>query len=399
MSDSTNRRDVLRKIKVADEAPARIEGTSISLDQIAARYDLKEALGACRSLKTYGKPRKNVAQREISVAKATMDGEDIEHDFTRNGTPSNLECPFARVTNGNSLKETADPMAAEFHGDGSVGSGTAYAQQNPNKCPIRYLDQHSPEEVAKYFESHKHEIPRSHAVCVSRYQQNDAKIRQLDAKYGNLQNMIQSLGVKHQQYLPEKEGEENVQRQSSPPVVAAVEKWAENVSRRSGDAAPPPVQSGANGERDEEQEEGTQDFERPLREIRLGESPSRPWGISVPLAQEAAASVVPSDKGIEPLLLDRPEEKSTGAANGLNKEEKVAGRCTFDHGARITELPNGVPEAKDTTATEIRPKEPSSRSQMIFNGPVFFGYSPEQATALMQSGAFGSIKTYQLHRH
>ena len=52
-------------------------------------------------------------------------------------------------------------------------------------CPIRFLDQHSPEEVATYFEKHKHELPRSHEVCVRRYQKNEEQIRKLDAKYGS----------------------------------------------------------------------------------------------------------------------------------------------------------------------------------------------------------------------
>jgi len=59
------------------------------------------------------------------------------------------------------------------------------------------MDQHSPEEIAKYFENHKHEIPRSHAICVNRFQRNGESMRQIDEKYGNLVNMIQGLGQKH----------------------------------------------------------------------------------------------------------------------------------------------------------------------------------------------------------
>jgi hypothetical protein len=402
VSDSTNLRHVLHKIQEDDESPTRVERPSTPLDQVAARYNLKEALEACKAMRTNATPRKTAQQKDILVAVHPINGEDFEHDFTtRNGTPSNLDCPFAKVANGNTPKLMADPIAAEFHGDGSVISGTAYAQDNPNKCPIRYLDQHSPEEVTKYFENHKHEIPRSHAICISRYQQNDAKIRQLDAKYGNLQNMIQSLGVKHQQFLPAKEvvkdGEEFARRGSSPPAAVAVEKWAENVSRRSDDAAAPPIQPRANGveNRQRQQEERTQHFERPLREIRLGESPSRPWGISVPLAQETAASAIPSDKGIEPLSLNKTEQDSTAAAEGQRKEEKPTGRCPFGHSSGKQELRNGASHEKATTVKEDRVNEPHPHPypQMTFNGPVFFGYSPEQATALMQSGAFGSGKT------
>ena len=390
VDDWANRMDILRKIKVDDRSFPLIEDSALSPDHIAARYDLKDALEACRILKTKSKPWKSMQPHQPVAVRNTKDGDTFERDYTsRNGTPGNLECPFAKITNGKPPKESADPIAAEFHADGSVGSGTAYAQQNPNKCPIRYLDQHSPEEVAKYFENHKHEIPRSHAICISGHQQNDAKIRELDAKYGNLQNMIQSLGAKHQQYLPAKGEEEGARKPASPPAAVAVEKWAENVSRRSAeaDAVPPPIQSGINGMGDGEQRGRADHSDRPLREIRLGESPSRPWGISVPNAPETAASAIPPDKGIEPLSLDRPKADANSATEGAQTNAKAAGRCLFGHNAREAELPNGASH-KDTKVEENPMKEPSLRSQIILNGPVFFGYSPEQITALMQSGAF-----------
>jgi hypothetical protein len=391
VSNSTNRRDVLRKIKVDEEPSDQIEGSSRSLDQIAVRYDLTEALEACRSLRKVAKPQKNAQQPDTAPAKHIM--RDFEHDFTTpGGKPSSLECPFAKMTNGDPPREIADPIAAEFHGEGSVGSGTAYAHQNPNNCPIRYLDQHSPEEVAKYFENHKHEIPRSHAVCISRYQQNDAKIRQLDAKYGNLQSMIQSLGIQHQQYLPTKDAEEVVRREPAPPATGTVEKWAENVSRRSGDAATQPVQSQQNGLGNRKQEEETQQFERPLREIRLGESPSRPWGISVPLAQQTAASAIASDKAIEPLSLDKPDKVGTPAVEKQKKEQEPVAQCPFDHGTKKGDGSSAAPKEGGTNVSEDRMREASSRPQMIFNGPVFFGYNLEQATALVQSGAFEPSK-------
>jgi hypothetical protein len=378
---------------VDDDLPVNVEPSSISLDHTAARYNLKEAFEACKSLKFEHKPPINSQAQFLSTKKHSGEGE-MELDFTpRNGTPSNLECPFAKRTNGNLPDVTIDPIAAEFHGDGSIVSGTAYAQQNPNKCPIRYLDQHSPEEVTKYFENHKHEIPRSHAVCVSRYQQNDAKIRQLDAKYGNLQNMIQSLGVKHQQYLPAKDGEQDVQGRSSQPAAVAVEKWAENVSQKSKEPVPP-VAEHVENDAEEESVERTHHSETPLREIRLGESPSRPWGISVPFAQKTAASAVPSEKGIEPLSLDRTEGSIAAASEGQKKGVKTAARCPFDHEATKEKLPNGdgVPEEPSPTKGNTYIKDPSQRPPMIFNGPVFFGYSSEQATTMIQSGVFNSGK-------
>lgn len=393
MSDSTNRRDILRKFKVDDESPAQIEGGSVPLDEIAGRYNLGKALEASRNLKRKPEQRASPRPNGNAPPKILTNQEDIEHDFTtRHGTPSNLECPFARMANGNPHNAAADPIAAEFHGEGSTGSGTAYAQQNPNKCPIRYLDQHSPAEVAKYFENHKHEIPRSHAVCVSRYQQNNAKIRELDAKYGNLQNMIQSLGVKHQQYLPTKDEEETVLRGSSQPAAEAVEKWAENVSQRPGDVAPPLGQPQESGKSPEDNGERTQQFQTPLREVRLGESPSRPWGISVPHAQATAASAMPSDNGIEPLSLDREEGDTTPTGEQQKKDGKPAAKCPFGHGTGDRKPPSGLPEASKTIIDGNGMLLSHPRPQMIFNGPVFFGYSPEQAVNFMQSGSLGPTK-------
>ena len=55
----------------------------------------------------------------------------------------------------------------------------------------------------QYFEKHKHELPRSHEVCINRFQSNAQSIEELDRKYGDLVSMIQGLGQKHQDYLPE----------------------------------------------------------------------------------------------------------------------------------------------------------------------------------------------------
>jgi hypothetical protein len=387
----------LRQIEAEDKLATHSEEHSTALDGVAAHFNLKEAFETCKSLKTTRLSTRVSTRRAKRDLKHTIEGDHFEHDFTtHNGTPSHLECPFAKLTNGNPPNTTTDPIAAEFHNaDGSVGSGTAYAQQNPNKCPIRYLDQHSPAEVAKYFENHKHEIPRSHAVCISRYQQNDAKIRQLDAKYGNLQNMIQSLGVKHQQYLPSKDGREyDAQRPGSRSSQRAadvvVEKWAEDVSQKSnGVSAPPPRQPMENNIEEDRRGARTQHLETSLREIRVGESPTRPWGISVPVAQEAAASAIPSDRGIEPLDLDRVE--GGNAAPAREQEVQEVKRCPFGHGAGKNEGADILQTSKEEAVTQaVQGKDQASRPQMVFNGPVFFGYSPEQATAMMQSGAFDS---------
>jgi hypothetical protein len=131
---------------------------------------LKGALDVYRSLKRRYYDVLNRTEPGDEATRHPTVQEDFEQDFTtRNGTPSKLESPFAKITNRSPPNIQVDPIAAEFYGGGLVGSGAASAQHNPSKCPIRYLDQYSPEEVTKYFENYKHEIPRSHAVCISRY--------------------------------------------------------------------------------------------------------------------------------------------------------------------------------------------------------------------------------------
>ena len=213
----------------------------------------------------------------------------LELDFTTPGPKGDLKCPFSRRGLGRcgskpetldvdqlvpplaaSTQASPDPIAREFHAD--VPDQPPPPEDAAPKCPIRYLDQHSPEELAKYVENHKHEIPRSHEVCVKRYQANEESIRSLDAKYGSLVKMIQGLGEKHKPMLPadaEREGADEPTLDAT--SMAKVHQWADALPV--GDA---PVAS------TDGSEERTGHFERPLDEVRLGESPSRPWGIRVP---------------------------------------------------------------------------------------------------------------------
>lgn len=226
----------------------------------------------------------------LEVQKDT-DSQMMEQDFTTEGKPGGLGCPFATkvalrkhqrpdsLPTPPDLKDIfeKDPIAAEFHAS-QIHSPPPSADVCALKCPIRFLDQHSPEEVAKYFEKHKHEIPRSHEICVKRYQSNSESIRKLDAKYGNLVNMIQGLGMKHQPMFPAKEMEDTsaiVEAES----LEKVKNWAVEASEKSkGKLLDAP---------EEEEEVRSGHFDRPLKEVRLGESPSRPWGIQVPISAEA----------------------------------------------------------------------------------------------------------------
>lgn len=212
------------------------------------------------------------------------------------------------------------------------------------KCPIRMLDDHSPEEVAKYFEIHKHEIPRSHEICVKRYQSNAQSIRLLDAKYGNLVNMIQGLGEKHQPLLPEKEDEALCSEMDSK-SARKVEKWANNVKEA------PDGETVGSLAADTDERQGR--FDRPLKEVRVGESPTRPWGIPVP--------GVPPPKD--------PDE------NGATSTPKAA-----------TSKAKPVESKQQTLQmTSQGPEIPTDdKPRMVFTGPVFIGYGAEQAAALIE---------------
>lgn len=371
--------------------------------------------------------------------------EGMESDFTTaGGVKGNLHCPYARVVknhNSDTLlgsernlptppiedgggldvdKDETDPISAEFHAD-KLSSPPASATASTSKCPIRYLQKHTPEEVAQYFEKHKHEIPRSHAVCVRRYQGNASSLRQLDNKYGNLVSMIQGLGQKHQAYLPKDVQQNHGERSSSSERVS---KWAESVSNgmpsldhETTDITSPTQESGF-----EEEREGR--FERPLREVRVGESPSRPWGIPIPhnhkasndmtlspaapvtphlpktlgLAVEAASTSTPIPQR-SPLLHAQPAE-------AVKSGERPTGKCPFstmqagamENPHTQTPPPPPLEAEKDETprACPVRhkeiprpeapadPEKSPTPTQLVFNGPVFFGYSPEQTMAFLR---------------
>ena len=199
-------------------------------------------------------------EMQTSLAKSL-----IEMDFTTAGTPSKLGCPFASGSGRGSPLATprsstsrlslrgrrskrpsfTDPIRAEICGnDLTSTSPSVAASGSAAVCPIRFLDQHDPEEVAKYFEKHKHELPRSHEVCITRFQSNQESIEQLDRKYGNLVNMIQGLGQKHQAWLPEEPEEDAIEEDPEAEAIvdgkadAKVQKWATAVSASLQDGTP-----------------------------------------------------------------------------------------------------------------------------------------------------------------
>lgn len=250
-----------------------------------------------------------------------------------------------------------------------LSSASPSAAGSASKCPIRFLDHYSPEEVAAYFENHKHEIPRSHEVCVKRYQSNAESIRQLDAKYGNLVNMIQGLGAKHQPLLPAKDEEESSQAFPGK-SIEKIKNWAEGVDDTAGEGVDgadqetvPKTRLDAGTEADNDATEHSNlregRFQRPLREVRVGESPSRPCGVSVPLPYNS-----------DDQLYTQPAAEGRASQTSLLQERPTS----------------SVAAAVGTQGATSQPRD-REQPKMIFTGPVFLGYSPEQAASLLQQNA------------
>ena len=351
----------------------------------------------------------NTSEVRLSDSQTSQDDKYQEQDFTTPGKEGNLQCPFAVRIGGTSRLQhpgslptppdargqtVKDPIAAEIQRT-DFASPPPSPTGSASKCPIRFLDQHSPEEVAKYFENHKHEIPRSHEICVKRYQSNTESIRQLDAKYGNLVSMIQGLGIKHQSLLPAKEeekGEAEVMEQES---VAKVEKWAEYVDDAPEGTTMDNTQS--NNEEGEDDRKGY--FDRPFKEIRVGESPSRPWGISVPFVEGLDLSTTSARIS----HVDSVQSRAPSQHDEIIPE-KAKGSCPFGGGA--IQNPHKA-EAESRSRTEplnddrqSKPKAPqvpqvpkiaetAPQPRMLFTGPVFIGYPAEQAAELMQQYGIG----------
>lgn len=357
----------------------------------------------------------------------------LEQDFTVPGKKSSLLCPFSRpmqrikspstmdsgqiptASDGKdpTPHQSADPICAAMYAE-TMASPAPSATDAAAKCPIRYLDQHSPEEVAAYFETHKHEIPRSHEVCVKRYQRNEDDIKKLDAKYGNLVSMIQGLGEKHQPMLPadaeerDDERDDELERTSN----ERVENWANGISADG-------IEQDDDAEPQDDEDDRESRFDRPLKEVRVGESPSRPWGIQVPIFDvpmdsqrpispppaPVSAEHIPKPTGKCPFGHGQQEVKQEPETEIPNFDkiaeysevpERPAGKCPFGHGqAPKAENPHArqssPPPAVHTAPTFIQPPTGpqtgnigSQAPQMVFTGPVFIGYPMEQALAFMQ---------------
>ena len=295
------------------EEPNPPDSSTLSqLEEIARRYGVEEAFESCQKLK-HG----HTLQHEKHELSNTAHNHLVERpscgrNLLNVNVAGDRKCPLGTASSRteNLDRAIADPIDADHRGEGSLFSVDASSSQQANKCPIRFLDQHSPEEVATYFENHKHEIPRSHTLCVSRFRQNEAKIRQLDSRYRNLQDMITRLGEQHQRYLPSGDadnGTNKFHRPFSHSQCEAVEQWMGDIGQEAHIAEKTPSSSPqlvSTPTGNDDMECGTEQADdgvpggQSLRDIRLGESPSRPWGISVPIHR-------PAHEHIQPLSLEQ----------------------------------------------------------------------------------------------
>ncbi|KAK0869070.1 hypothetical protein LTS02_003270 [Friedmanniomyces endolithicus] len=392
----------------------------------------------------FGCPFASMANKKLSSHAASVLSRYNTRDSIA-GVPSTPLSSVSRVNGKDSMSRRssrrtsfADPIKAEICGlsDHQQHREALVVEQAAPKyhiaaveeaekgvCPIRFMDQHSPEEVATYFEKHKHELPRSHEVCVRRYQSNEEQIRELDAKYGNLVSMIQGLGAKHKELLPHEpaeniDEEEENDEQMDKKGLDRVRTWARSVSGQAGGSNDIAVPDGFGDEDDRRSH-----FDRPLRDIRVGESPSRPWGISVPAKYLEAAAAGSETSG-------RPAHPVPAASRGVELQSTMVGRetkeaaptaqCPFSAAAATTlaqpdPIATGHAPRGPILKHDRHPAQPSMSKQqqsqhqptfvapppagklqlkdeqqprMLFTGPVFIGYAAEDAARILRDSGW-----------
>ena len=370
----------------------------------------------------------------------------MEHDFTVEGKKGNLGCPFQtarpKLDKPTQQRQTgqahdptphhsADPICAAMYEEVMAVPPPVNGSPPTPTCPIRYLGQHSPEEIAQYVEKHKHEIPRSHEVCLHRYQKNEDQIRKLDAKYGNLVDMIKDLGHLHQPMLPLAAARRAANRQNAVSRTSneRVEEWAQRVSNSQLDDTEKTEKTEHTDAVDLVNERQNQ-FDRPLKEVRVGESPSRPWGISMP-ADASSLGEVEEDghpespppapvmmlESSSPVVDETTRQKCPIShanltkghqqlANHHHKHHKIDNKSSLgithpggDNGGPPHQAQQFFPIFGNAASSPPPPPQPAfinpptvatakeqgNVPQMLFTGPVFIGYPMEQAIQFMQN--------------
>jgi len=305
------------------------EGRRAAQQLVAGMGDVSRDSGS--SKETSASPDSAVTMTSMSTA--------LEKDFTVQGKKSLLACPFSpspvdlnesreateRAEDVHDLTGTTVDLASPHASDpicaAMLEENTSAPAAAGSKCPIRFMDKHSPEEIAHYVETHKHEIPRSHEVCVRRYQRNEEQIRKLDAKYGSLVGMINDLSHLHRPMLPSAAAAQEDHEDLDTASNKRVENWAQTIGSSSDPEEAPELPV------DEDRESH---FDRPLRDVRLGESPSRPWGITVPFDVGPADDYLdgPMSPSPAPVRMHSPLR----APQEPNPEANAPPRkCPFDH--------------------------------------------------------------------
>lgn len=310
-----------------------------------------------------------------------------EQDFTTKGTPGKLGCPFASLPTSmpDGMKQNlptprtslsnpdqscsrwrraslVDPLRARTIPSKPMSPEESIAEEEGPACPIRFMGQHTPEDIANYVQAHKSEMPTSHGICVQRFKNNETNFKELDAKYDSLVSMIQDLGQKHQAVLAEAKATSDVVEEDEGPddedhlSEEKVKAWATTVTIGKPDANEIEVAAGIDRDisRSEVDEGGRlSHFDRPLREIRVGESPSRPWGVPIPAkfldrtasgfsVARTPAEVIDKDQTQDQAttshaarVRDKLSERAEDRGQLYTASDKAEKKCPFDHTAML----------------------------------------------------------------
>ena len=295
-------------------------------------------------------------------------------------------------------------VAVDSHHFGHVSPSPSIA--SASNCPIRFLGHMSPEEVAEYFKNHKHELPKSHESCVKRHQSNTESIRELDAKYVNLVSMIQGLGEKHQPLLSERRGEGE--------TVDKIKHWAAGLEQDRGELESAAVAEVYPVAQSTETARLDTQVDAQLKEIKLGESPTRPWGLHVPATANSPSTSTPCvlsmcdeqpNSILTPSLgrkfLNSNSEAPSKIESGENHPLPNKFTCpeTTCRASEAVEFESFAALARhylnehDDTTDESHHREPPPAPDespapkasttvpppMYFTGPIFIGYSAQEA--------------------
>jgi len=144
-------------------------------------------------------------------------------------------------------------------------------------------------------------------------------------------------------------------------------------------------------------------FDRPLTDVRVGESPSRPWGIHVPyteglaLSSNSYASVnlapvtsAPQSQSSASPPSDPPKAPQQSAqfpsGQGLPNAESMVNslRASFKLDGHDPQTGGNEPTQPKMSTEKPPPNNSCASPSFVINGPILIGYTAEQAAALLQ---------------